>query len=452
MDAKVKEFMDKVIAKNPGEAPFHQAVQEVVESLLPYIEQHPEYKNAKILERMCEPERVIIFRVPWIDDKGEYQINRGFRVQMNSAIGPYKGGIRLHPSVNLGLLKFLAFEQVLKNSLTTLPMGGGKGGSDFDPKGKSDNEVMRFCQSFMTELFRHIGADTDVPAGDIGTGAREVGFMFGQYKRLKNEWTGVLTGKGLEFGGSLIRPEATGYGTTYFAQYMLETKGDSLKGKTVAISGSGNVAQYAVEKCTQLGAKVLTVSDSNGTIYDADGIDAAKLAFIFDLKNVKRGRIKEYAAKYPSAKYYENARPWQIAEIKTLDVAMPCATQNELDGDDAKALLAKGVKVVAEGANMPSTIEAVNAFIDAKILYAPGKASNAGGVATSGLEMCQNSGRISWTAEEVDNKLKGIMKNIHDNCVKYGKDEKTGVVNYVKGANIAGFVKVANAMLAQGLV
>ncbi|MCQ2195370.1 MAG: NADP-specific glutamate dehydrogenase [Paludibacteraceae bacterium] len=450
--ASVEAFMEKVIAKNPGEVVFHQAVREVVESLMPFIEANPKYKDAKILERMCEPERVIIFRVPWIDDKGEYQINRGFRVQMNSAIGPYKGGIRLHPSVNLGLLKFLAFEQVLKNSLTTLPMGGGKGGSDFDPKGKSDNEVMRFCQSFMTELFRHIGADTDVPAGDIGTGAREVGFMFGQYKRLKNEWTGVLTGKGLEFGGSLIRPEATGYGTTYFAQYMLETKGDSLKGKTVAISGSGNVAQYAVEKCTQLGAKVLTVSDSNGTIYDADGIDAAKLAFIFDLKNVKRGRIKEYAAKYPSAKYYENARPWQIAEIKTLDVAMPCATQNELDGDDAKALLAKGVKVVAEGANMPSTIEAVNAFIDAKILYAPGKASNAGGVATSGLEMCQNSGRISWSAEEVDNKLKWIMKNIHDNCVKYGKDEKTGVVNYVKGANIAGFVKVANAMLAQGLV
>ncbi|MCQ2231977.1 MAG: NADP-specific glutamate dehydrogenase [Paludibacteraceae bacterium] len=449
MDAKVKEFMDKVIAKNPGEAPFHQAVQEVVESLLPFIEANPKYKEAKILERMCEPERVIIFRVPWIDDKGEYQINRGFRVQMNSAIGPYKGGIRLHPSVNLGLLKFLAFEQVLKNSLTTLPMGGGKGGSDFDPKGKSDNEVMRFCQSFMTELFRHIGADTDVPAGDIGTGAREVGFMFGQYKRLKNEWTGVLTGKGLEFGGSLIRPEATGYGTTYFAQYMLETKGDSLKGKTVAISGSGNVAQYAVEKCTQLGAKVVTVSDSNGTIYDADGIDAEKLAFIFDLKNVKRGRIKEYAAKYPSAKYFENQRPWKLAKF---DIAMPCATQNELDGDDAKTLLANGVICVAEGANMPSTIEAVNAFIDAKILYAPGKASNAGGVATSGLEMCQNSGRISWTAEEVDNKLKGIMKNIHDNCVKYGKDEKTGVVNYVKGANIAGFVKVANAMLAQGLV
>ena len=451
MDAKVKEFMDKVVAKNPGEAPFHQAVQEVVESLMPFIEANPKYKEAKILERMCEPERVIIFRVPWIDDKGEFQINRGFRVQMNSAIGPYKGGIRLHPSVNLGLLKFLAFEQVLKNSLTTLPMGGGKGGSDFDPKGKSDNEVMRFCQSFMTELFRHIGADTDVPAGDIGTGPREVGFMFGQYKRLRNEFVGVLTGKGLSFGGSLIRPEATGYGTTYFAQYMLETKGDTLKGKTVAISGSGNVAQYAVEKCTQLGAKVLTVSDSNGSIYDPDGISKEKLDFIFELKNVKRGRIKEYAAKYPSAKYYENQRPWQIAEIKSLDVAMPCATQNELDGDDAKALLAKGVKVVAEGANMPSTIDAVNAFIAAKILYSPGKASNAGGVATSGLEMCQNSGRISWTAEEVDNKLKWIMKNIHDNCVKYGK-EADGTVNYVKGANIAGFVKVADAMLAQGLV
>ncbi|MBS7364352.1 MAG: NADP-specific glutamate dehydrogenase [Paludibacteraceae bacterium] len=446
----VEDFMAKVIAKNPGEEVFHQAVREVVESLLPFIEANPKYKEAKILERMCEPERVIIFRVPWIDDKGEFQINRGFRVQMNSAIGPYKGGIRLHPSVNLGLLKFLAFEQVLKNSLTTLPMGGGKGGSDFDPKGKSDNEVMRFCQSFMTELSRHIGADTDVPAGDIGTGAREVGYMFGQYKRLRNEFTGVLTGKGLSFGGSLIRPEATGYGTTYFAQYMLETKGDTLKGKTVAISGSGNVAQYAVQKCTQLGAKVLTVSDSNGTIYDPDGIDAAKLDFIFDLKNVKRGRIKEYAAKYPSAKYYENARPWQIADIKTLDVAMPCATQNELDEADAKALLAKGVKVVAEGANMPSTIGAVEAFLAAKILYSPGKASNAGGVATSGLEMCQNSGRISWTAEEVDNKLKSIMKNIHDNCVKYGK-EADGTVNYVKGANIAGFVKVADAMLAQGL-
>ncbi len=405
MDAKVKEFMDKLIAKNPGEEEFHQAVQEVVESLMPFIEAHPEYQKAKILERMTEPERVIMFRVPWVDDKGEYQINRGFRIQMNSAIGPYKGGIRLHPSVKLGTLKFLAFEQVLKNSLTTLPMGGAKGGSDFDPKGKSDNEVMRFCQSFITELFRHIGPDTDVPAGDIGTGAREVGYMFGQYKRLRNEFTGVLTGKGLEFGGSLIRPEATGYGVTYFAQYMFETKGDSLKGKTVAISGSGNVAQYAVEKCTELGAKVLTVSDSNGTILDEDGIDAEKLAYILDLKNVKRGRIKEYATKYPKA----------------------------------------------EGANMPSTIAAVEQFIAAKILYAPGKASNAGGVATSGLEMCQNSARLSWTREEVDEKLKRIMKDIHENCVKYGT-EADGTVNYVKGANIAGFVKVANAMLAQGLV
>ena len=447
MNAQLKEFMEKLIAKNPGENLFHQAVQEVAESLLPYIQEHPEYQKAKILERMTEPERVIIFRVPWIDDKGEFQINRGFRVQMNSAIGPYKGGIRLHPSVNLGMLKFLAFEQVLKNSLTTLPMGGGKGGSDFDPKGKSDNEVMRFCQSFITELFRHIGADTDVPAGDIGTGAREVGFMFGQYKRLKNEFVGVLTGKGLTFGGSLIRPEATGYGVTYFASYMLETKKDSLKGKTVAISGSGNVAQYAVEKCTQLGAKVVTMSDSNGAIYDEAGITAEKLAWIMDLKNVKRGRIKEYADKFKSAKYFENARPWQLAKF---DVAIPCATQDELDESDAKALVKNGVICVAEGANMPSTIEAVKVFQDAKILYAPGKASNAGGVATSGLEMCQNSMRLSWTREEVDAKLKQIMKDIHDNCVKYGTEN--GRVNYVKGANIAGFVKVANAMLAQGLV
>jgi glutamate dehydrogenase (NADP+) len=447
MNAQLKEFMEKLIAKNPGENLFHQAVQEVAESLLPYIQEHPEYQKAKILERMTEPERVIIFRVPWIDDKGEFQINRGFRVQMNSAIGPYKGGIRLHPSVNLGMLKFLAFEQVLKNSLTTLPMGGGKGGSDFDPKGKSDNEVMRFCQSFITELFRHIGADTDVPAGDIGTGAREVGFMFGQYKRLKNEFVGVLTGKGLTFGGSLIRPEATGYGVTYFASYMLDTKKDSLKGKTVAISGSGNVAQYAVEKCTQLGAKVVTMSDSNGAIYDEAGITAEKLAWVMDLKNVKRGRIKEYADKFKSAKYFENARPWQLAKF---DVAIPCATQDELDESDAKALVKNGVICVAEGANMPSTIEAVKVFQDAKILYAPGKASNAGGVATSGLEMCQNSMRLSWTREEVDAKLKQIMKDIHDNCVKYGTEN--GRVNYVKGANIAGFVKVANAMLAQGLV
>ena len=444
----LKEFMDNLIAKNPGEPLFHQAVQEVAESLLPYIQEHPEYEQAKILERMTEPERVIIFRVPWIDDKGEFQINRGFRVQMSSAIGPYKGGIRLHPSVNLGMLKFLAFEQVLKNSLTTLPMGGAKGGSDFDPKCKSDNEVMRFCQSFMTELQRHVGADTDVPAGDIGTGAREVGFMFGQYKRLRNEFVGVLTGKGLEYGGSLIRPEATGYGTTYFAQYMLATKGDSLKGKRVAISGSGNVAQYAVEKCTQLGATVVSVSDSNGCIIDEAGIDAEKLAYIMDLKNVKRGRIKEYASKYPSSKYYEGQRPWQLVKV---DVAMPCATQNELSEADAKALLANGVICVAEGANMPSEIGAVNAFLAAKILYAPGKASNAGGVATSGLEMSQNSERLSWTREEVDQKLQRIMKDIHDNCVKYGTGAD-GVVNYVKGANIAGFVKVANAMLAQGLV
>lgn len=448
MDAKVTEFMSYVAAKNPGEKEFHQAVQEVVESLIPFVEANPKYKKAKILERMTEPERVIIFRVPWIDDKGEFQFNRGYRVQMNSAIGPYKGGIRFHPSVNLGILKFLAFEQVLKNSLTTLPMGGGKGGSDFDPKGKSDNEIMRFCQSFMTELARHIGADTDVPAGDIGVGGREVGYMFGQYKRLRNEFTGVLTGKGLQFGGSLIRPEATGYGTTYFAEYMLNTKGDSLKGKTVAISGSGNVAQYAVEKCIAYGAKVVTVSDSNGTIYDEAGIDTEKLAYIMELKNEKRGRIKEYADKYSTANYFEGQRPWKLAKF---DVAMPNATQNELDEDDAKALLANGCICVSEGANMPSTIDAVNAFLAAKILYAPGKASNAGGVATSGLEMSQNSGRLSWSREEVDCKLQGIMKNIHDNCVKYGT-EADGTVNYVKGANIAGFIKVADAMLAQGLV
>lgn len=447
MEAKVAEFMAKVVAKNPGEKEFHQAVQEVAESLIPFIEANPKYKVAKILERMTEPERVIIFRVPWIDDKGEFQINRGYRVQMNSAIGPYKGGLRFHPSVNLGILKFLAFEQVLKNSLTTLPMGGGKGGSDFDPKGKSDNEIMRFCQSFMTELSRHIGADTDVPAGDIGVGGREVAYMFGQYKRLRNEFTGVLTGKGIEFGGSLIRPEATGYGTTYFAEYMLNTKGDSLKGKTVAISGSGNVAQYAIEKCIELGAKVVSASDSNGCIYDADGITTEKLAYLMELKNVKRGRIEEYAKKY-GVKYFANERPWKHVKC---DVAMPNATQNELDESDAQALLSNGCICVSEGANMPSTIEAVNAFLAAKILYAPGKASNAGGVATSGLEMVQNSMRLPWSAEEVDNKLKDIMKNIHDNCVKHGT-EADGTVNYVKGANIAGFIKVANAMIAQGLV
>jgi len=447
MDAAVKEFMANVIARNPGETLFHQAVQEVVESLIPFVEANPKYKTAKILERMIEPERVIIFRIPWIDDKGEFQINRGYRVQMNSAIGPYKGGIRFHPSVNLSTLKFLAFEQTLKNSLTTLPMGGGKGGSDFDPKGKSENEVMRFCQSLMTELYRHLGPDLDVPAGDIGVGAREVAYMFGQYKRIKNEFTGVFTGKGLDFGGSLIRPEATGYGTTYFAEYMLNTKGDSLKGKTVAISGSGNVAQYAVEKCIEMGAKVVTLSDSNGSIYDEAGITTEKLAYVMELKNVKRGRIKEYADKY-GVKYFEGERPWKLGKF---DVAMPNATQNELDESDAKALLANGCICVSEGANMPSTLDAVNAFLAAKILYAPGKASNAGGVATSGLEMSQNSCRISWSREEVNEKLKGIMKSIHDNCVKYGT-EADGTVNYVKGANIAGFIKVANAMVAQGLV
>jgi glutamate dehydrogenase/leucine dehydrogenase len=446
MHPKVEEFMLALKAKNPGETEFHQAVQEVVESLIPFVESQPKYRDAKILERMTEPERVLIFRVPWSNDKGELQINRGFRIQMSSAIGPYKGGLRFHPSVNLGILKFLAFEQVLKNSLTTLPMGGAKGGSDFDPKGKSDNEVMHFCQSFMTELQRHINADCDVPAGDIGVGGREIGFLYGQYKRLKNEFTGVLTGKGLEWGGSLIRPEATGYGTVYFAEEMLNTRGNTIKGKTVAISGSGNVAQYAVEKCIELGAKVVTLSDSNGTIYDPAGITTEKLAFVLELKNEKRGRIKEYADKY-GCQYLEGQRPWGIK----CDVALPNATQNEVDAKDAAALLANGCICVAEGANMPSTIEAVELFQKAGILYAPGKASNAGGVATSGLEMAQNSARLSWTREEVDARLKSIMKNIHATCVKYGKDAN-GNVDYVKGANIGGFVKVADAMLAQGYV
>lgn len=445
-EVKVNEFMAKVIAKNPGEPEFHQAVREVVESLMPFIEENPKYKEAKILERMVEPERVIIFRVPWIDDKGEIQINRGYRVQMNSAIGPYKGGLRFHPSVNLGILKFLAFEQVFKNSLTTLPMGGGKGGSDFDPKGKSDNEVMRFCQSFMTELFRHIGPDTDVPAGDIGVGAREIGYMYGQYKRLVNEFTGVLTGKGIEWGGSLIRPEATGYGLVYFTEEMLKTRGESFKGKTVAISGSGNVAQYAVEKVLELGGKVVTLSDSNGFIYDKDGITRDKLEYVMYLKNVKRGRIKEYADKY-NAEYYEGKRPW----IVSCDIALPCATQNELNEEDAKELIKNGCIAVAEGANMPSTPEAVEIFLQNKILYAPGKAANAGGVATSGLEMTQNSMRLPWSREEVDKKLHEIMINIHKTCVKYGT-EKDGTVNYVKGANIGGFIKVADAMIAQGVV
>ncbi|MBU2650560.1 MAG: NADP-specific glutamate dehydrogenase [Bacteroidetes bacterium] len=444
-EALVKEFMAKIIAKNPAEIEFHQAVEEVVTTLVPFIEENPKYKAAKILERICEPERVVLFRVPWVDDKGEVQVNKGYRIEMNSAIGPYKGGLRFHPTVNLGILKFLAFEQVFKNSLTTLPMGGGKGGSDFDPKGKSDNEVMHFCQSFMTELFRHIGPNTDVPAGDIGVGGREIGFLFGQYKRLRNEFTGVLTGKGREWGGSLIRPEATGYGATYFAEEMLKTRGDSMKGKIVAISGSGNVAQYATEKVTQMGGKVVTLSDSNGYIYDPKGIDAEKLEFIMYLKNVKRGRIKEYADKY-GAEYVEGKRPWHVK----CDVAMPCATQNEVNGEEAKMLIANGCYVISEGANMPSTPEAIEVYQNAKILYGPGKAANAGGVAVSGLEMSQNSLRLSWTREEVDARLHQIMKDIHATCEKYGRDGD--YIDYVQGANIGGFVKVADSMIAQGVV
>ena len=439
--------MNIVRSKNSHETEFLQAVQEVAEAVIPFMEDNPKYKTFKILDRIVEPERTILFRVPWLDDKGEIQVNRGYRVEFNSAIGPYKGGLRFHPSVNLSILKFLGFEQTFKNSLTTLPMGGGKGGSDFDPKGKSDNEVMKFCQSFMTELCRHIGPDTDVPAGDIGVGGREIGYMFGQYKRIRNEFTGVLTGKGRNWGGSLIRPEATGYGTVYFAKEMLATKNDSFKGKIVAVSGSGNVAQYATEKATQLGAKVVTLSDSEGYIYDSEGITAEKLAFVMELKNVKRGRISEYATKYPSAKFVAGKRPWEVK----VDIALPCATQNELNEAEAKALIANGVKCVAEGANMPSTPEAITAFQAAKVQFAPGKASNAGGVATSGLEMSQNSLRLSWTAEEVDSKLHGIMVSIHNACVQYGK-EADGTIDYVKGANIAGFVKVADSMIDQGLV
>ena len=443
--AQVDAFMTKVKASNPNETEFLQAVHEVAEAVIPYMEEHPKYKTAKILERIVEPERTLIFRVPWVDDKGEIQVNRGYRVEFNSAIGPYKGGLRFHPTVNLSVLKFLGFEQIFKNSLTTLPMGGGKGGSDFDPKGKSDREVMAFCQSFMSELSRHIGADTDVPAGDIGVGGREIGFMFGQYKRLRNEFTGVLTGKGRNWGGSLIRPEATGYGTVYFAQEMLATKGQNFTGKTVVVSGSGNVAQYAIEKATQLGAKVVTASDSSGYIYDANGIDASKLAFLMELKNEKRGRIKEYADKF-GCEFVEGKTPWSVK----CDIALPCATQNELNGDDAKTLVSNGCMCVAEGANMPSTPEAVEVFLDKKILFAPGKASNAGGVATSGLEMSQNSLRLSWTREEVDERLHNIMKSIHAACVKFGTEGDS--VNYVKGANIAGFVKVADAMIDQGVV
>lgn len=441
----VEEFMKSVESKNKGETEFLQAVHEVAETVLPFIQANPKYNNSSILERIVEPERVIMFRVPWIDDKGNFCVNRGFRIEMNSAIGPYKGGLRYHPSVNLGILKFLAFEQVFKNSLTTLPMGGGKGGSDFDPKGKSDNEVMRFCQSFMTELARHIGPDTDVPAGDIGVGGREIGFLFGQYKRIRNEFTGVLTGKGREWGGSLIRPEATGYGCVYFTEEMLKTRGQSVKGKTVVVSGSGNVAQYAIEKVNQLGGKVVTASDSDGYVYDKDGINAEKLAFLMELKNVKRGRIKEYADKY-KCDFVAGRKPWEVK----CDIALPCATQNELDGVAAESLIKNGCMAVAEGANMPSTPEAVEVFLKAKIMFGPGKAANAGGVAVSGLEMSQNSLRLSWTREEVDQRLHNIMKDIHSTCTKYGKDGD--FTNYVKGANIGGFVKVADAMMAQGLV
>ncbi|MBI4404533.1 MAG: NADP-specific glutamate dehydrogenase [Deltaproteobacteria bacterium] len=446
MSTSVDTFMTQLTKKHPGEPEFHQAVREVIESVMPVVERNPVYRQAKILERVVEPERVIMFRVPWVDDRGEVQVNIGYRIEMSSAIGPYKGGLRFHSSVNLGILKFLAFEQVFKNSLTTLPMGGGKGGSDFDPKGKSDLEVMRFCQSFMSELFRHIGDQTDVPAGDIGVGAREIGFLFGQYKKLRNEFTGVLTGKALAWGGSLIRPEATGYGTVYFAEEMLQRAGDMLKGKVATVSGSGNVAQFTVEKVNQLGGKVVTLSDSNGTIVDQDGINAEKLAYVMELKNVKRGRIREYCTKYPKAQYLEGKRPWGV----TCDLAFPSATQNEIDKKDAETLVKNGCKLVAEGANMGSTSEATDVFIDAKILFGPGKAANAGGVATSGLEMAQNAMHLSWTREEVDSRLHQIMKSIHAACVKYGAEGKW--VNYVKGANVAGFIKVADSMIDQGVV
>ena len=447
MQERIDAFMALAAKRNANEPEFLQAVQEVAETVIPFIENNPKYDHHRILERMIEPERTIIFRVPWTDDNGKVQVNRGFRVEFNSSIGPYKGGLRFHPSVNLSILKFLGFEQVFKNSLTTLPLGGGKGGSDFDPKGKSDNEVMRFCQSFMTELSRHIGSNTDVPAGDIGVGGREIGYMFGQYKRLRNEFTGVLTGKGINWGGSLIRPEATGYGTVYFAQEMLATKGESFDGKAVVISGSGNVAQFAAEKCIQLGAKVLTMSDSKGFIHDSDGIDAEKLAWIMDLKNNRRGRISEYADQFPGSTFTEGSRPWGTK----CDVALPCATQNELNEEEANALTSNGCSCIAEGANMPCTPKAVEVFNKAGALFSPGKASNAGGVATSGLEMTQNSMRLSWTREEVDEKLHNIMKNIHAQCIKYGKDAN-GNIDYVKGANIAGFVKVADAMIDQGVV
>lgn len=444
MEQKIQDFMLEVKHNNSNEIEFLQAVEEVAEAVIPFMEKTPKYNNKMLLERMVEPERVLMFRVPWLDDNGKMQVNRGYRVEFNSSIGPYKGGLRFHPSVDLSILKFLGFEQVFKNALTTLPMGGGKGGANFNPKGKSDNEVMKFCQSFMTELFRHIGANTDIPAGDIGVGGREIGFMFGQYKRIRNEFTGVLTGKGINWGGSLIRTEATGYGNVYFAQNMLAEKKDSLDGKIVAISGSGNVAQYSCEKALELGAKVVTLSDSSGYIYDSEGIDSEKLAFVMDLKNKRRGRIKEYADKFGCE--FREGRPWNIK----CDIALPCATQNEIDENEAKTLVANGCMLVSEGANMPTTPEAIAVFQDAKILFAPGKASNAGGVATSGLEMSQNSLRMNWTREEVDTKLKQIMQDIHSSCIEYGKEGD--YVDYVKGANIAGFVKVADAMLDQGLV
>ncbi len=443
----VEKFMDELVAKNPGEKEFHQAVREVVESVADYVVEYPHLMDQKILERMVEPERVVMFRVPWTDDRGEIHINRGFRVQMNSAIGPYKGGIRFHASVNLSIMKFLAFEQTFKNALTTLPMGGAKGGSDFSPRGKSDAEVMRFCQSFMTELQRHIGPDTDVPAGDIGVGGREVGYLFGQYKRIRDEFTGTLTGKGLGWGGSRLRPEATGYGVCYFAQEMLATRGETFEGKTVLVSGSGNVAQYAAQKAMRLGAKVVTLSDSDGFVYDAEGLTEDKMQYVFELKNVRRGRIREYAEKYPEAVYYPGERPWKIA----CDIALPCATQNEIGEDDAEALVKGGCFCVVEGANMPTRPEAIAVFQKSRLLYSPGKASNAGGVATSGLEMSQNSIRNQWTAEQVDNELHRIMSDIHKACIKYGT-EPEGYINYVRGANIAGFIKVANAMIDQGLV
>tara|TARA_B100000575_G_scaffold41953_1_gene29520 strand:- start:3667 stop:5004 length:1338 start_codon:yes stop_codon:yes gene_type:complete len=445
MYGSVNDFLESVKQKNPNETEFHQAVHEVIESIWDFVNDNPQYQYNSILERITEPERIIMFRVPWTDDKGKIQVNKGYRIEFNSAIGPYKGGLRFHPSVNLSILKFLGFEQVFKNSLTTLPMGGGKGGCDFDPKGKSDNEVMRFCQSFMTELSRHIGENTDVPAGDIGVGGREIGYMFGQYKRIRNEFTGVLTGKGLNWGGSLIRPEATGYGAVYFAQEMLKTKNQSFKNKIVAISGSGNVAQFAAEKVIELGGKVITLSDSSGTIYDENGIDSEKLEFVKDLKNNKRGRISEYTNKF-KAEYIESERPWN----KKCDVALPCATQNEINLNDAKNLINNGCICVAEGANMPTETEAVHEFIKNKILFGPGKAANAGGVAVSGLEMSQNSMRISWSRDEVDQKLNQIMKDIHSQCTEYGKEGD--FINYVKGANIAGFIKVADSMIDQGVV